>query len=122
MGGVSIALLGTSLVIIPAIVVRLPSDYFMHERRMLPPWVERRPFVRYLVVGGKNMIGVVLILASIAGFLLPGLGVVTLIIGFVLLDFPGKFRVMKWLVGKPFIHRPLNWIRRRRGREPIQVK
>ena len=122
LGGTSLAILIAGVVVIPALVVRIPPDYFMHEKRELPAWVNRRPFIKFLVVAGKNILGGVLILASIAGFLLPGLGVVTLVIGLFLVDFPGKYRFMKWLIGRRFIHGPVNRLRKRRGGEPIQFK
>ena len=122
LGAASLAILIASLVVIPAVVVRIPPDYFLHEKRLLPAWAKRRPIVRILVVGGKNILGGVLILAGIAMLLLPGQGALTLLLGLLLVDFPRKYRFLKWLVGRRFIHQPINWLRKRQGREPIQFK
>ena len=122
LGGVSLAILIASIAIIPAFVVRVPADYFIHEKRAVPAWAQRRPFVRILVVSGKNLLGGILVLAGIAMLLLPGQGALTLLIGLSLVDFPCKYRFLKWLIGRRPIHRPINWLRKRRGRDPIQFK
>ena len=38
-----------------------------------------------------------------------------------LLTIPGKYRFEKWLVGRRFVLRPINWLRRRAHREPLRV-
>jgi hypothetical protein len=51
--------------------------------------------------------------------LLPGQGVLTILIGIVLLDFPGKYRLERWAVRHRPVYRSINWLRR--GREPIEL-
>lgn len=121
LGLASLAIIIAGLVLIPALIVRIPPDFFSEEKKAPPAWANRRPYVWMLVVGAKNLFGVALILASIAGFLLPGLGVVTISIGLLLVDFPGKYRFIRWLISRPFIFQRINRLRQRRGREPIQV-
>lgn len=52
---------------------------------------------------------------------LPGQGLVTILAGLLLLDFPGKFKLERALVRQPAVMNALNWIRVRRGRPPLQV-
>lgn len=118
----SLVMLIASLVAIPALIVRIPPDYFTRDKRALPSWAKQRPFVRVLVISGKNILGGALILASIVAFPLPGLGVVTILIGLLLVDVPGKHRFMKWLIGRRFIRERINRLRKRRGREPVQFQ
>lgn len=121
-GIASLAVIAASLMIIPAMVVRIPADYFTHRARPRERADGRRPAVRLAVRIGKNILGVVLMLAGIAMFILPGQGVLTLLVGFFLIDFPGKYKLEKWLVARPWVHRPINWLRRRRGREPLKTE
>ncbi len=50
----------------------------------------------------------------------PGQGLLTLLIGLLLLNFPGKYRLERWLVRRPGVLRTLNWVRRRRGQEHFE--
>jgi len=52
---------------------------------------------------------------------LPGQGVMTVLIGVALLDFPGKHRLQRWIVGRRGVLDALNWIRRKRGRPPFSL-
>jgi hypothetical protein len=110
-----------SFFIMPAIIVRIRADYFAHDRRPPSPWARQHPVIRLTLHVAKNILGSILLIAGIAMLALPGQGLLTIIIGFFLIDFPGKYRFERWLVSKPAIHRPLNWLRRRRGREPLRV-
>jgi len=49
----------------------------------------------------------------------PGQGVMTLLVGLLLMNFPGKYRMERWLVMRPGVLRALNWLRRRRGQRPF---
>ncbi len=117
----SLAMFVASLFIMPAIIVRIRADYFSHEQRPPTRWVNQHPAVRVVLHTLKNLLGIVLMLAGLAMLVLPGQGLLTLMIGFFLLDFPGKYRFERWLIARRAIHRPLNWLRRRAGREPLLI-
>ena len=53
---------------------------------------------------------------------LPGQGILTLLAGLVLLDFPGKFLLLRWLARKDRILRSLNWIRKKGHKEPFATQ
>jgi hypothetical protein len=38
-----------------------------------------------------------------------------------LMNFPGKYRVERWLVLQPGVLRGLNWLRHKRGHQPFDV-
>lgn len=119
-GLASMAVVIASFFLIPALVIRIRPDYFTHAARPASPWADQHPFVRHAIDVGKNLLGVVLMVAGIAMFLLPGQGLLTLLVGFFLIDFPGKYRFEKWLLGRSYVQRPINWIRKRRGKKPLQ--
>ncbi len=110
-----------SLVVMPAIVARLPADYFAHDVRPPSRWAGQHPLVRAALLVGKNILGGVFVLAGIAMLVLPGQGLLTLMIGFVMLDFPGKYRVEKWLIRRRYVLRPINWLRRRAGQPRLHL-
>ena len=52
---------------------------------------------------------------------LPGQGILTILAGIMLLDFPGKHRLLRWIVAHPQVLRTLNWLRRR-GHPPLYLE
>ena len=64
---------------------------------------------------GKNLLGVVLVIVGVLLSLpgVPGQGMLTILLGVMLLDFPGKPRLQHWLVSRPKILRAINKLRHR---------
>jgi hypothetical protein len=79
------------------------------------------PVVRVLAIIGKNLLGVVLvvlgILLSLPG--VPGQGVLTILLGIMLLDFPGRRRFERWIVGWPKVFNAINKLRQRFDKPPL---
>jgi len=120
LGVVSLASVVVSLVVIPMLIARLPADYFAHRRRQ-PLADERRSLLQLLGAVVKNLVGGLLVLAGIVMLALPGQGVLTILIGLTIMNFPGKYQLERWLVAKPAILKALNWIRAKTGKPPLQV-
>lgn len=120
-GAASVALFVASLLIIPPMIVRIRPDYFAHEVRPPSPWADRGRAIRFLIRLGKNLLGGTLMLSGLAMLVLPGQGLLTLIVGFLLIDFPGKYRLEKWMIARRYILGPINWFRTRRHRPPLQI-
>lgn len=110
-----------SLLAMPALAARIRADYFNHDERPRGRWAEQHPLVRLALRIGKNLLGCAFVLAGVAMLVLPGQGLLTLLVGFLLIDFPGKYRFEKWLVRRRYVLRSINWLRRRARREPLQV-
>ena len=121
LGAASIVVFFGSLLAMPALVIRIRPDYFAHETRPPSRRADQHPVVRRVLRIGKNVLGCAFMLAGIAMLVLPGQGLLTLLVGFLMVDFPGKYRFEKWLVGRRYVLRPINWIRRRARRSPLQV-
>jgi len=110
-----------TLIIVPVLLVRLPPDYFVEEERQNMPLGIKQPAVRTMLIIAKNILGVVLTLGGIAMLVMPGQGILSILIGISLIDFPGKFKLERKLVCRGPVHRSINWIRTKAGREPIIV-
>jgi Putative transmembrane protein (PGPGW) len=101
-------------------IVQLPADYFSRKARPpLSTW-EQHPVLRPLYLVAKNLLGFVLIIAGIAMLVLPGQGLLTIVVGVVLMNFPGKFRLERWLATRVPVWRSLNWLRRKARRPELQ--
>ena len=122
LAGASALIFIASLFIIPALIVRIRPDYFSHEQRPPSRFANQHAVLRAVILVGKNLLGIVLMIAGLAMQVLPGQGLLTMLVGFMLIDFPGKYKFERWLISRPAISRPLNWLRRRAGRPPLQVR
>jgi len=117
----SLALLVVSMVVFPLVVVHLPADYFVREHREPVRRRRRQPVLWAALTVAKNVVGAVLIVAGVAMLVLPGQGILTILIGLALTNFPGKFAFERRLFGRPPVHRALNRIRKTAGKPPLKV-
>lgn len=99
------------------LIVRLPADYFAHDKR--PPRTNPRRGLILRII--KNLAGVILILVGIVLLAMPGQGILTLLIGIMLLDIPGKYRFEKWLVSRGKVLKAMNWLRLKRHKPPLSL-
>lgn len=110
-----------SIVGVPWYLARMPADYFSRrERRELQLQAPRPTPLRWALVIGKNVLGVTLIVVGIAMLVLPGQGLLTIIAGLFLADFPGKRRLERRLIAIKPVFRGINALRRRAGRPPLE--
>lgn len=104
---------------VPWVVARLPHDYFSRERRTVWRDADSQPLLALVLGVAKNLIGAVLLLFGVIMLVTPGQGLLTILVGLLLLNFPGKFRLERWLVTRPGVLRALNWLRQRHGAQPF---
>lgn len=109
--------LGT-LIAIPFILVRLPADYF--DVRVPRPWMkDHHPVLRLVGHIVKNAVGVIFLFAGFLMLFLPGQGVLTMLIGISMLDFPGKRKVEAKLIGQPTVLSVVNSMRQKFNKPPL---
>lgn len=113
-----ITFVGT-LVVVPILIVRIPEDYFLPERRHISRWRRMHPVPGLALLVAKNVLGIVFILAGFAMLVLPGQGILTIVVGVMLLNFPGKYRLERRIARVRPVARSINWIRRKAGRRPL---
>jgi len=109
------------LLLSPWLVTRIREDYFTHRKRHRHRLQKQPAFMRISLIMIKNISGGVLILAGIAMLVLPGQGIITILLGMMLIDFPGKYKLELWVVKKPKILKSLNWIRKKVGHAPLRL-
>lgn len=109
-----------SLGIVSLILVKLPPTYFKedHPRDF---WTERHAAIRMMGIVGKNFLGVVLVVLGIVMSLpgVPGQGLLTILLGIMLLDFPGKRRLEYRLISRPAVLRAVNKLRAKFGKPDL---
>ncbi len=111
-----------SLIVVPFLVVRIPADYFAGKEGHGKSWANYHPVIRGILLTGKNMLGYILIAAGLAMLVLPGQGTLTILIGILLVDFPGKYRLERWVVTRGPVLQSINWLRQRAGHAPLVLE
>jgi Putative transmembrane protein (PGPGW) len=115
-----IAVFAASPLVAAWLVVRLPRDYFAATKRRQSGWRSRNPMLSLVIGVGRNLLGAVLLIAGLVMLLTPGQGLLSIAVGLALLDFPGKYRLERWLVTRRPVWRSINWLRKRAGRDELK--
>lgn len=118
LGLLSVLFFVGTLIAVPLIIIILPAQYLVEDNsrhlRRGPAW-----FIPYLMF--KNVFGALFILAGLAMLVLPGQGLLTLVIGFALIDFPGKKRVFRRVIGQRGVLSTINRLRAKANKPPLEV-
>ena len=107
-----------SILFCTLVIAYLPSDYF------LPTGQSSRikhPVLRIGLKCLKNLFAIVLVVVGIIQLLLPGQGVLTMLIGIIISDLPGKRRVERRIIRLPAVLATANGIRSRFKRPAFVV-
>jgi len=109
------------LISTPFLVSRIPADYFaQHKRRALAD-DSHNVVIRWLLTGLKNLLGAVLMLAGIIMLVTPGQGLLSILFGLMIMDYPGKYRLECWIIRQPVIFRTVNGLREKLDQPPLQA-
>ena len=111
LGIFSVVAVLASVVLVPRFLAKLPPDYLRDSK---PP---ESPSVLLRVL--RNLLGVVLVLLGIAMLLLPGQGLLTLLVGLLLVDFPGKQQLVRRILSRPKVLSIVNKLRAHRNAAPL---
>ncbi|MFO0766221.1 MAG: PGPGW domain-containing protein [Nitrospiraceae bacterium] len=109
-----------TLVAIPIILMRLPADYF--DVRKPRPWMENHhPVLRLIGHIVKNVVGAIFLFAGFLMLFLPGQGVLTMLIGLSLIEFPGKRKLEAKIVGQSTVLSTINSMRAKFDKPPLII-
>lgn len=112
---ISLVVFVVGLLVTPLVVVRLPADYFLRESNSF----DQRSQINLLRRILKNLLGVLLVFSGFVMLFLPGPGVMVLLIGLALMDFPGKRKLLVKLLLQPKVSSVINRLRQKRGEAPL---
>jgi len=118
----SVGMVGLALIAVPMVIVRIPEDYFTHPQRGGGASSRRCHWFRWIWLVVKNLLGLACLFFGALMLVLPGQGILTILLGVTLLDFPGKYRLQRWVVSRRTVLDAINWVRKRRGRAPLVLK
>ncbi|WP_297956671.1 PGPGW domain-containing protein, partial [uncultured Desulfobulbus sp.] len=112
LGLLSVVTFVGSLVAVPWLIGRMRADYFLTHWQVVQARHRRHPALALTVFLARNALGLLLVAAGLAMLFLPGQGLLTVLIGVCVMDFPGKRGLLQRLVRGPKVQGALNWIRR----------
>jgi len=117
-GGLFVGSVVLSLVIVGIVMVKIPENYFSshYQHDFLPnsSWM-----TRWGAVVAKNIAGLVLVIAGIIMLVGPGQGILTILIGLILMDIPGKRPLEARLIKRPVILAAVNNFRAKYQKPPL---
>ena len=120
--GLFVGSLTLSFAAIAIVMVKVPKNYFSthYERDFLPG---SSFVVRWGAVIAKNIFGVFLILLGIVLSLpgVPGQGILTILLGLIMLDIPGKRPLEARIIKRPAVLSAINSLRAKYNKEPLEV-
>ena len=120
--GLFLLSLSFSFAAIAIVMVKIPANYFSshYVQDFLPG---SRWIVRWGAVIAKNVFGVFLvglgILLSLPG--VPGQGILTILLGLIMLDIPGKRPLESWIIKRPTVLAAVNNLRAKYNKPPLVV-
>lgn len=117
---VTVGLLVASIAVTPWVIAKLPRDYFKRHYDFAAQMI-KNPRARVVARVGKNLVGVVLLVVGIALLILPGPGILCVLMALVLLDFPGKHKLERKIATRPKVLKTMNKLRRKMGKKPLVV-
>ena len=103
---------GGALLLMPRFLAQLPADY-LHGDGHSPMSLGWRV--------ARNLLGGMLVLVGIFMLLAPGPGILTLLAGLILIDFPGKHALVVKLLSRPKVLAAVNKLRVHRGARPLEA-
>lgn len=118
--GLAVAMLVVSLAVVAFILVQISPTHFLDDHQE-DRWAHRHPALRWSVLVLKNLVGLALIIAGVLMLVGPGQGVLTILVGLMLMSIPGKRRLERKIVGRRHILSAINWLRANFGKPPLVV-
>jgi hypothetical protein len=118
---VSIGTMALYMLLLPPLIIRLPATYFLLTKQKTTVVKNNNSYSlwRLLAKVLKNLAGATLVMLGILMIFLPGQGFLTILVGLLLCNFPGKRKFLRWFVLKSKLAHLLNSYRRKHGRPPF---
>ena len=115
----SVLSLVATIVAVPWVISRLPADYFSSRHRH--PLREQMGIGAWLLAVTKNLLGAILVLLGLIMLFPPGQGLLVTLVGLLIMNFPGKYRLERALVAREGVLRGLNWMRNKQSLAPFEA-
>lgn len=111
LGVFSVVAIVASVLLVPRFLAKLPTGYLRDGEAPQPSSMPLKVL--------RNVAGALLVVLGVLMLVLPGQGLLTLLVGLLLVDFPGKHGLLVRLLSKPKVLSVVNRLRVQRGAPPL---
>ena len=107
------------------IITNMDKRYFIRRKSkgknadIIPKRTPGKNSLIFIIEMVKILIGIGLLVCGIIMLVLPGQGLITMLIGLSLIPFPGKNKLEDNLLSRQSVRSSLNWIRAKAKKEPF---
>ena len=109
-GIVSILIFVFSIVGLRLFIIALLPDYFINKKRVSA--LKNRSILLWIIyIVFKNIIGYIFIIMGLVALVLPGQGILMILVGLMMSDYPKKFDLEKKIITSKEVRKGINWIR-----------
>jgi archaellum biogenesis protein FlaJ (TadC family) len=105
-----------TILLMGVLILMIPTDYFSNPKRRKSFLITKRPLLGVILLIVKNLIGLIFLIVGFLLLFIPGQGILTIMIGIILMNFPGKYRLERKLVQRPGVLQGINKIRKKFNR------
>ena len=116
----SIAMFFGSIAVAWILIVKMPPDFLTRDHRVPTAFATQHPIVRMTWRVLRNLFGMVLVTTGLVMLLTPGQGILFIVLGATMVDFPRKQQVIRRLLGRKGVLKVINRIRRKAGKPLLQ--
>jgi len=116
-----ILIMVASTLLLPWIIIQMPSDYFTQPAHRRSVHSDKKRLFHFVYHIMKNVLGIIIIFVGIAMLILPGEGILTIIIGLMLTDIPHKYQIERNIIKQPMILKSINWLRKKAKQSPLEI-
>lgn len=115
----------TYFIVLSYIITQMDKRYFIRNKLSAgdlsepPDLTSMNSWVNYLINIIKIIVGICLFLCGLVMLVLPGQGLITMLIGLSLIPFPGKKAIEQNLLSRKSVKTSLNWIRIKANKDPF---
>lgn len=115
--GASLGLAVGAAALVPWLLANAPADYLLEA----PTRPAQRPPMGLLRWLGRHLVALLLLLAGVAMLVLPGQGLLTILVALSMMDIPGKRKALRRVLRRTGWIVAINRVRARRGRPPLKL-
>jgi len=105
------------IILVPYVILKIPHDYFSYSSKKEYFSRKRDIAVYYMKMTLRNAAALLLFFLGIILLVVPGQGLLTILLAFLLADIPGKYKIEKYLIKKERIYNLLNRFRQKYGKK-----
>ena len=112
-------------IVISYTITQLDTRYFLHKENPGDDAIKKSKLtsqasIKTLLFNfAKIIVGICLVVCGLVMLVLPGQGLITMLIGLSLIPFPGKHKFEKNILARKSVRYSLNWIRRKANKTPF---